>query len=542
MTSNTGPILVFPRIQPFGSVDFSSLSKVYSRHVTDSANCENSTVCFGTPQVSEPFPLWSKDYFDLCRFAFTSLWGICVRMSIFDPLEHAPFVVHDLQILPFPSPTVWGIHGCCPSRALLLGDQLVLSLIFEDVVDHPSLSFKAIRLLCEKNIPNDTCTTTFRVVRRLWVGGWVGGCVCVCLWGVERRGGEEGTPDGTPGHHGDTRQDTSGPPPQTTDGGTVGRTDGGETFVLISRNGGIMSLALARTNETKRFPGWGHSAFPSPLLPPKSDNERSSWAKTLYLSYKLSTNYSNIFLSEDNRSSSQAWFNCSRLSLCNSKLSRSVMPIGRPWVLLVSKGEKIWYIICLPVNKVPFSSYCFQSSRSVFLLNARDDFTIPFTIFESSVSNSMLLVPQANPEWPRSSMLGLDQFLPALSNQLWTNWSWHNLSSDWDLPRPKSRCLRTKMKIDRLYSPQSDRLTCRSLRPKKRSDVDMKLPEEYVSKSSCGDVGKGSSNSLVDSSWRYLELSPKGARVSSWAMSLLSLFVFFTQICVGCCDCWQLSL
>ena len=35
-TSNTGPILVFPRIQPFGSVDVSSLGDVYSRHVTGS--------------------------------------------------------------------------------------------------------------------------------------------------------------------------------------------------------------------------------------------------------------------------------------------------------------------------------------------------------------------------------------------------------------------------------------------------------------------------------------------------------------------------
>ena len=34
VTSNTGPILVFPRIQPFGSDDFSSLGKVYSRHAT----------------------------------------------------------------------------------------------------------------------------------------------------------------------------------------------------------------------------------------------------------------------------------------------------------------------------------------------------------------------------------------------------------------------------------------------------------------------------------------------------------------------------
>ena len=44
--SNTGPILVFPRIQPFGSDNFSSLGKVYSRHATDSENCENSSVSF----------------------------------------------------------------------------------------------------------------------------------------------------------------------------------------------------------------------------------------------------------------------------------------------------------------------------------------------------------------------------------------------------------------------------------------------------------------------------------------------------------------
>ena len=46
VTSNTGPILVFPRIQPFGSNDFSSLGKVYSRHVTGSVDCKNSSVCF----------------------------------------------------------------------------------------------------------------------------------------------------------------------------------------------------------------------------------------------------------------------------------------------------------------------------------------------------------------------------------------------------------------------------------------------------------------------------------------------------------------
>ena len=39
-------ILVFPRIQPFRSDDFSSLATVYSRHVTGSADCKNSSVSF----------------------------------------------------------------------------------------------------------------------------------------------------------------------------------------------------------------------------------------------------------------------------------------------------------------------------------------------------------------------------------------------------------------------------------------------------------------------------------------------------------------
>ena len=43
-TSNMGPILVFPRIQPFGSDKSSSLGKVYSRQATESLNCENSSV------------------------------------------------------------------------------------------------------------------------------------------------------------------------------------------------------------------------------------------------------------------------------------------------------------------------------------------------------------------------------------------------------------------------------------------------------------------------------------------------------------------
>ena len=42
ISSNTGPISVFPWIQPFGSVNLSSRGNVYSRHVTGSVNCQNS--------------------------------------------------------------------------------------------------------------------------------------------------------------------------------------------------------------------------------------------------------------------------------------------------------------------------------------------------------------------------------------------------------------------------------------------------------------------------------------------------------------------
>ena len=46
VTSNAGPILVFPLFQPSGSDVFSSLGKVYSRQATASVNCENSSVSF----------------------------------------------------------------------------------------------------------------------------------------------------------------------------------------------------------------------------------------------------------------------------------------------------------------------------------------------------------------------------------------------------------------------------------------------------------------------------------------------------------------
>ena len=53
VTSNTGPILVFPRIKPYGSDEFSSLGKVYSRQATEFVNCENSSVSFVIEVLSD---------------------------------------------------------------------------------------------------------------------------------------------------------------------------------------------------------------------------------------------------------------------------------------------------------------------------------------------------------------------------------------------------------------------------------------------------------------------------------------------------------
>ena len=61
MTSNTGPILVFPRIQPFGSDKRSSLGKVYSRQATESVES-----CIST-KFNHSFLISLQQIFFLCR-------------------------------------------------------------------------------------------------------------------------------------------------------------------------------------------------------------------------------------------------------------------------------------------------------------------------------------------------------------------------------------------------------------------------------------------------------------------------------------------
>ena len=87
VTSNTGPILVSPRIQPFGSDDFSSLGKVYSRQATESVNCENCSVSFvmkhcpTSTVVRNPASVQNLITRFCCESLSTRPWYFCNRSS-----------------------------------------------------------------------------------------------------------------------------------------------------------------------------------------------------------------------------------------------------------------------------------------------------------------------------------------------------------------------------------------------------------------------------------------------------------------------------
>ena len=87
VTSNTGPILVFPRVQPFGSDEFSSLGKVYSRQPTESVNCENSSVSFvmkycpTSTVVRNPASVQNLITRSCCDNLSTRSWYLCNRSS-----------------------------------------------------------------------------------------------------------------------------------------------------------------------------------------------------------------------------------------------------------------------------------------------------------------------------------------------------------------------------------------------------------------------------------------------------------------------------
>ena len=66
-TSITGPILVFPRIQPFGSDASSSLGRVYSRQASASVNCENSSVSYVMARHTRAATIQLGDHTDVAE-------------------------------------------------------------------------------------------------------------------------------------------------------------------------------------------------------------------------------------------------------------------------------------------------------------------------------------------------------------------------------------------------------------------------------------------------------------------------------------------
>ena len=87
MTPNTGPILVFTRIQPFVSDEFSSFGKVYSRQATESVSCENFSVSFvmkycpTSTVVRNPASVQNLITRSCCDNLSIHSWYLCNRSS-----------------------------------------------------------------------------------------------------------------------------------------------------------------------------------------------------------------------------------------------------------------------------------------------------------------------------------------------------------------------------------------------------------------------------------------------------------------------------
>ena len=91
---------VHPESQPFGSDDFSSLGKVYSRQATESVNCENSSVSFvitycpTTTVVKNPasvqilFTLSCCDKFSIRSWYFRNRFSSCCAGSSVVRINH----------------------------------------------------------------------------------------------------------------------------------------------------------------------------------------------------------------------------------------------------------------------------------------------------------------------------------------------------------------------------------------------------------------------------------------------------------------------
>ena len=78
---------MFPRVQPFGSDEFLSLGKVYSRQPTESVNCENSSVSFvmkycpTSTVVRNPASVQNLITRSCCDNLSTRSWYLCYRSS-----------------------------------------------------------------------------------------------------------------------------------------------------------------------------------------------------------------------------------------------------------------------------------------------------------------------------------------------------------------------------------------------------------------------------------------------------------------------------
>ena len=85
MTSHTGPILVFPRIQNLGSDEFSSLGKVYSRENYSVSfvmkYCPTSTVVRNPASVQNLLNLSCCDHFSIRSLNFCNRCASCAGSS-----------------------------------------------------------------------------------------------------------------------------------------------------------------------------------------------------------------------------------------------------------------------------------------------------------------------------------------------------------------------------------------------------------------------------------------------------------------------------
>ena len=141
VTSNTGPIFVFPWIQSFDSDESSYLGRVYSRQPTESVNCPTSTV------VKNPASIQILITRFCCGKHSTSFLNFyqkisCAQISIEDVVSLSRILLARRMgqiVLPIRvSPFLFDKH-CIPHAHVVMNFQLVLGIFAIDfllVQDH----------------------------------------------------------------------------------------------------------------------------------------------------------------------------------------------------------------------------------------------------------------------------------------------------------------------------------------------------------------------------------------------------------------------